>query len=74
MAMVELSEEEVNIVPEPVLSHVDFESKTDLFKSFQYSSATWGTLFCRGSIFLTIYTYKSDDIIYEQPLKHIHPE
>ena len=35
MAMVELSEEEVNIVPEPVLSQVDFESETDLFKSFQ---------------------------------------
>ena len=33
MAMVELSEEEVNIVPEPVLSQVDFEYKTDLFKS-----------------------------------------
>ena len=29
MAMVELSEEEVNIVPGPVLSQVDFESKTD---------------------------------------------
>ena len=34
MAMVELSEEEVNIVPEPVLSHVDFESKTDFFNCF----------------------------------------
>ena len=33
MAMVELSEEEVNIVLEPVLSPGDFESKTDLFKS-----------------------------------------
>ena len=33
MAMVELIEEEVNIVPEPLLSHVYFESKTDIFKS-----------------------------------------
>ena len=62
MAMVELSEEEVNIVPEPVLSQVDFESETDLFKSFQYSSATWGTLFCRGSILLTIYFNKGGGV------------
>ena len=39
MAMVELSGEEVNIVPDPLLSHVDFKSLSP-FKRVSQSKTT----------------------------------
>ena len=77
-----------------VISNLSIERAAELKK---YSSATRGTLFCRGSILLTIYASKkgggmpkddmltrggggvsippkSDDVIYEQPLRLHAPQ
>ena len=42
-------------IPTRVIPNLNIERAAELRK---YSSATRGTLFCRGSILLTIYAYK----------------